>query len=285
VFPSLAALAPAKAAAGRRFYTQYWSEGLVLEARALAELVHADPALACRAPVILVAARQRGQPAQPVSGSGDGPAVEAAASDAGLAALRAALPEAQLFEMQAGSLGTPADCAVAWMTGVEVNALLDSAARPAEATRWRLPFGLQPIRGVRPPALWVGHLEYVTALDPEAPLRFRAGLEPWLARHQLLGLDQRAAADALGACTLTLAALGAMEGERVRGMRIGPVTRDEFVEALEHVTNRQRLPGVEHYSPVVLGGISRVASRTASVLAYPGPAAPEPRLVRRLVPR
>jgi hypothetical protein len=249
--------------------------------------VRDDPAPACRHPRVLALADVAGsdglkEALAPIAGA---PVVEADAYQAGLQSLLEALPEATRVASAGDADASVEGCVVAWLPQSRLLTLAAQRPPPAGEGRWRAPLGLFGLHLLALPPAWKAKLEFASALDPEAALRLRTVLGPWLAVHPALGLlDERSAADALAACNLAQAALGTMDAERIRGMRMGEASREEFIEALEHVMNRLRLPAVAHYSPVVLGGVSRMAARSAAILAYPTPTAPEPRLVLRLTP-
>lgn len=255
LLPSLAS-PPAAPAALVRQYSLYLSDGLAAEAAALAQAVASDPHPDCRAAALV---------ALPEAGGSE------------LAQLRAALPQARRMT-PAEAARQPPGCAIAWLPPAPLAALLATVPPPVDA-RWYLPAGLLGLAAPVLPAAWKSALRVATTLDVETPLRERTELAPWLARHHLDGLDERAAADALAACALAETALGLVEGERLQGMRDGTPNRDEFVEALTEAGRGLRQPLVVHYSDLSFGLVAHTLTHGVHWLAWPGPEAPAPRPV------
>ena len=320
VLPALAA-SPAHPADGPpRVYAQYLSDGLKLEARALLQRVRSDAHPACRAPLLVtapegagsvvaspqgkglaVAASQEknsavaapvgsavGSPADAGAGGAlesSDPVVERDAYAAGLQILLAGLPDAQRATPAQLQASDSARCVVLWLPGRMARSVLASFPPPeSEAAPWRIAMGLLPLYDPGVPVAWRLHVELISGLDAQSPLRVRALLEPWLRRADLGPVDLRSAADAYASCYLVQLALSEMEAERIHGMRVGPFSREELIEALEDVTNHNRTPGVPHYSPIRLGGVTRTAVRTAVALRYATAASREPELAARWLP-
>jgi len=254
-----------------RFYSVYFSPGVVLEARVLASYLEAGSAGGGTQPMLQVFSDASGQRA-------------AAALTAALGAETAATRQ-QRFRPTAPTAGMASladgSALVLWLRPDEIGQLAAIRPEPPGTGPIYLSALLAPPEAVALPPAWKARVTYLSLYDDFgiqgeiAALRLRR----WLDGQGLaLGRDPRPQADAYAACYLFAKSLGGIRGQEVRRPPV-PLTREHVLETLETLVNKYAdgTPWVDpdsHVAPygrMSLGPRQRTAVRGGMLMRYASP--------------
>ncbi len=245
VLPSLE-LPPADSGAR---YSLYFSPGLALEARLLAQQLLAQvqpPRLLFQVADDDAGARAAAALQQALAHSG----IEVHVTTPQQYAALPALPEHS--------------AAVWWLRPAQVNALMAQRAAPPVLY---LSAQLAPPEELAAPASWQDALRYVSLFDPLAAQRAQTTLLPWLARQKLDADQLRLRADAYAACNFFGTALSALQLQDARGIG-GPLTQERLLEMLEANMTIYRDDAAPYYWQMSLGPAQRVLVKGGMLLRW-----------------
>lgn len=237
---------------GDDYYSVYFSPGISLEAKLLAYHLNAGPD----------ASRHLIQVVGDGIGRRGASALKEALAGSGIATEELGPKE---YAARASRL-TETDAVVFWLQPEELSPLFAKNPPTGEVF---LSSMLAPPEELPPPPRWKAKLRYLSVFDPQAALRSRVILLPWLGRQGLSADELRVRADAYGACNFFNMALSEVQKQTTRGIA-GPTTRERVLDTLEGVLTTYRDNGAPFYWQLSLGPGQRVPVRGGEILRYRG---------------
>ncbi|MBI4986027.1 MAG: c-type cytochrome [Rhodocyclales bacterium] len=239
------------------YYSFYFSPGVALEARVLAQHLHSGAGERRR--LIQVVADDTGRRA-------------AATARETLAGRDLALERIAADDFPAAAQRLAADDAVVlWLTPHRLADLVARMPEPPQAGTLFVSSMLAAPEELALPAAWKAKLRYLSVFDPLAARRARSTLLPWLEEQGVAATDLRLRGDVQAACFFFSRALGAVKAGIPSGVA-GPLTRERLSEALEAVLSDVRDDPAPYYRPINLGPGQRIPVRNGLLLRYADPA-------------